>query len=369
MDRIYYILCMAGLLCFACTTKQEEASDRNFQVNGDTVRVVADSPVMAKIKTDEVKTAPYQASFSVSGVVEAIPNHYAQIASPFSGRITQSFVRLGQKVHKGSPIFEISSPDFFDTGKNYYQAKQEMDLAEKSLKREKDLLANKVGVQKEVEEAEVNYELKRKDYENALAALKVFQINPDEMVLGQPLVVRSPIDGEVVGNNIVIGQYFKDDADPIAVIADLNRVWVAANVKEKDLALISNLKQVDIALVAYPGKTFTGEIYHVSEMLDEETRSVQVLIECDNPERMMKPAMYASVKLTDEATETVLIPTSAIMQREDDAYVMLDKGDNLYVRRSVVIAGIDGNKSIISSGLEAGDKIVTEGAFYFIDAQ
>ena len=171
MDRIYYILCMAGLLCFACTTKQEEASDRNFQVNGDTVRVVAGSPVMAKIKTDEVKTAPYQASFSVSGVVEAIPNHYAQIASPFSGRITQSFVRLGQKVHKGSPIFEISSPDFFDTGKNYYQAKQEMDLAEKSLKREKDLLANKVGVQKEVEEAEVNYELKRKDYENALAAL------------------------------------------------------------------------------------------------------------------------------------------------------------------------------------------------------
>ena len=122
-------------------------------------------------------------------------------------------------------------------------------------------------------------------------------------------------------------------------------------------------------MVAYPGKTFTGEIYHVSEMLDEETRSVQVLIECDNPERMMKPAMYASVKLTDEATETVLIPTSAIMQREDDAYVMLDKGDNLYVRRSVVIAGIDGNKSIISSGLEAGDKIVTEGAFYFIDAQ
>ena len=67
MDRIYYILCMAGLLCFACTTKQEEASDRNFQVNGDTVRVVAGSPVMAKIKTDEVKTAPYQASFSVSG--------------------------------------------------------------------------------------------------------------------------------------------------------------------------------------------------------------------------------------------------------------------------------------------------------------
>ena len=61
-----------------------------------------------------------------------------------------------------------------------------MELALKSLNREKDLMKNKVGVQKELEEAEVNYELKKKDYENMVAALKVFQINPDEMALGQP---------------------------------------------------------------------------------------------------------------------------------------------------------------------------------------
>lgn len=369
MNIIHPMICMAGLLCFACTSKQEVAIGGDFQVSGDTVKVASGSPVLGKIKTNEVRLAPYQASFSVSGVVEAIPNHYAQIASPFAGRITQSFVRLGQKVHKGSPIFEISSPDFFDSGKNYYQAKQEMELAKKCLKREKDLLANKVGVQKEVEEAEVNYELKRKDYENALAALKVFQINPDEMALGQPLVVRSPIDGEVVANDIVIGQYFKEDAEPVAVVADLSQVWVAANVKEKDLASVSNLKQVEISLVAYPGMTFTGDIYHVSEMLDEETRSVQVLIVCDNPERKMKPAMYASVKLTDEASDAVLVPTSAILQKEDDAYVLLAVDENLYVKKNVVTSGADGDKSIIRSGLKAGDRIVTEGAFYFIDAQ
>ena len=89
--------------------------------------------------------------------------------------MTRSFIRLGQKVDKGSPLFEISSPDFFETGKVYYQAKQEMELASKNLCREQDLYAHKVSAQKEVEEAEVNYELKKKDYENALAALKVFQ--------------------------------------------------------------------------------------------------------------------------------------------------------------------------------------------------
>ena len=123
----------------------------------------------------------------------------------------------------GSPVFEISSPSFFETGKGYYQAKQEVwSCALKSLKkREKDLLQSKVGVQKELEEAEVNYELKKKDYENAVAALKVFQIEPEDLVLGQPLIVRSPIAGEIVTDRIVIGQYIKEDAEPVAVIANL----------------------------------------------------------------------------------------------------------------------------------------------------
>lgn len=76
-----------------------------------------------------------------------------------------------------------------------------------------------------------------------MAALKVFQIEPDQLVLGQPMIVRSPISGEIVKNNIVIGQFMKDDADPVAVVADLNEVWVAANVKEKDMSLLSSLKR------------------------------------------------------------------------------------------------------------------------------
>lgn len=75
--------------------------------------------------------------------------------------------------------------------------------------------------------------VKEKDYENMVAALKVFQINPDEMALGQPLIVRSPIAGEVVKDRIVIGQYMKEDAEPVAVIADLSKVWVVAHVKRR----------------------------------------------------------------------------------------------------------------------------------------
>ena len=209
--------------------KQEEKDNTDISLKGNIIEIGAGSPILAHLKTEKVALEPYSVDFTTSGVVKAIPTSYAEIASPFAGRIVRSFVRLGQHVMPGSPIFEISSPEFYETGKIYYQAKQEMELAQKSLKRERDLVDNKVGVKKELEEAEVNYELKKKDYENARASLKVFQINPDRVVLGQPLIIRSPIAGEVVTDQMVIGQYIKEDAAPVAVIANLSKVWFVAH--------------------------------------------------------------------------------------------------------------------------------------------
>lgn len=160
----------------------------------------------------------------------------------------------------------------------------------------------------------------------------------------------------------------KDDADPVAVVADLNEVWVAANVKEKDMSLLSSLKKVEISLVSQSNQTFSGTIYHINEMLDEDTRSVEVLVACDNKERLMKPAMYATVKLTDEPAESILIPTSAILQEEEQAYVLVSSSNNKFLKRKVETSATDGDKSVITSGLQPGEKYVSDGAFYLLNA-
>ena len=339
----------AIVLCACHSHEQASEVASSITLKGDTIHIGEASPVLSRLALDTVRRAPYRMEFTTSGVVKAIPSHYAEIASPFAGRIVNSCVRLGQKVVPGSPIFEISSPTFFETGKAYYQAKQEMELAGKSLKREKDL--------------------KKQDYENAAAALKVFQIDPDELVAGHPLVVRSPIAGEVVTDRIVLGQYMKEDSEPVAVIADLNKVWVVAHVKEKDLPLIQTLDEVEIRLVALPDRALTGKIYHISEMLDEDTRSVEVIIECDNRDRLMKPAMYGTVRLSDCEASLIRIPTSAILQEEEHTYVLKALGKNDFRRQPVQTGQTEGGKSVILSGLNAGDRIVSAGAFYLLDAR
>ena len=96
------------------------------------------------------------------------------------------------------------------------------------------------------------------------------------------------------------------------------------------MSLIQALDEVEIRLVAMPDKPISGKIYHISEMLDPDTRSVEVLIECDNSTRLMKPEMYGTVKLSDREAEVIRIPTSAILQEEENMYVLVELGNNDY---------------------------------------
>ena len=323
-----------------------------------------DSHILTGITTQTVSATDYRASFSTTGTVKAISSKYAEIATPFAGRVTKSFVRPGQKVSPGSPVFEISSPDFFEVGKAYFQAKQEMELARKNMDRERDLFNNNVGVAKDVEEAETNFELRKKDYENALAAINVYQIDTENMVLGQPLIVKSPIGGTIVKSNIVIGQYIKDDADPLAIVADLDKVWVVAHVKEKDIPILYNIDDVDISMTAMPDVRVKGLVYHIGELLDETTRTVEVIVDCDNPGHSMKPFMYGTVHFHNTATKAIILPSTAIMQEQENDYVLIETAKGKFVRRKVEIESVDVESVRVISGITEGESVVVEGGIF-----
>ena len=356
-------------LSVSCHSKSNNGPSANYLIKGDTIFIPVNSNLKEKIKTTVLNATPYHHKHSASGIVKAIPNNYAQIASPFAGRITKSFIRLGQHVEVNSPIFEISAPSFFDAGKAYYQAKQEMQLAEKNLRRQRDLLKNGVGIQKDMEESEVTYELSKRDYENSIASLNVYHVNPDDMILGQPLIVRSPIAGEVIADNLVIGQYVRDDAGPQALVAELSKVWVVGQLKEKDISSIHETDEVEIEAAGIPGLIIKGVVYHISEMLDETTRSVEVFIECANSGRNLKPGMYATVQFTHKEDSSILIPVSAVMQMEESSFVFVKSKSNGFVKRMIKTAGTDNDLVIIKSGLMADEEIVTEGAFYLLEAK
>ncbi len=351
----------------SCNSKSSLQQDESLALHGDTIVVPVNSNLAEKLNTEEITSELYSVEVSTFGIVRAIPNNYAEIAAPFAGRITRSFIKLGQHVEIDDPVFEISSPSFYEAGKMYYQAKQEMQLAEKNLKRQQDLYKNGVGIQKDLEEAEVTFELYKHDFENAIASLKVFKVDPERLVLGQPLIVRSPIAGDIISNDIVIGQYLKEDADHVAIVAELTKVWIVAQVKEKDLSSLHESEEIEISSATLNGNIIKGRIYHISDILDEETRSIQIYIECDNTNHLLKSGMYVSVRFIEQARKNILIPSTSVFQKEDESFVFVSEGDSVYTKRNVVLTQATGNRLLLKSGLQAGETIVNNGGYYLLE--
>lgn len=367
MKKILF-LWLAALFA-ACHDGDEKTEPQSLLVRGDTVVITDTNIFRAKLTINDVRLQPFKARITSSGIVRAISNNYAEVASPFAGRITKSYVRLGQHVKVDDPIFEISSPSYFEAGKAYFQTKQEMQLAEKNLRRQKDLFANGVGIEKEVEEADAAYDLASRDFENSVARLRVFRVKPEELVLGQPLIIRSPITGEIVENKLVLGQYLKEDSEPVVIVAELSKVWVVAQMKEKDIKSIHESDEVEIRLTGIPDIPIKGKVYFISELLDEETRSVQVFIECSNEDRMMKPGMYVSAEFSSAGRLAAVIPSSAVFQAEGNNFVFAEVGSGIFVRHRIDFTMDNENMVIVESGLNPGDRIVINGGILLLEAR
>lgn len=366
---ILLLFATTSIILYSCNDKKEASENTSsYLTKGDTIILQKNSPIISKLVLHTIQEEEYNPNLITVGTVKAIPNTYAEIASPFAGRILRSYVKLGQKVMPGSPLFSVSSKDYFAAQKDYRDAQQEYRQSELNLKRQQDLLQHGVGIQRETEEATTEFQIKKTALANASGALKIFK-NGDKMSLNTPLVVVSPIQGEVVTNNIVMGQYLKEDAPPIAVVAELSKVWIAGQVKEKDIRFLQNLTGVEVSITAFPDKKIAGKIYHINEMVNEETRSVEVLVECDNNDRLLKPGMFVNVKFINTPEKKVFVPAKAVLQFNDKNYVMVQTSKNEYVKKYVETGITENNKIQILNGLRSGETIITDGAFYLLDTK
>ena len=337
---------------------------KNAFVSGDTAFVPSGSPLRTKLKMYTVNNQDYNAQFTTTGVVKPLPGHMAKVASPFEGRIVRSFITLGQKVNTGSSLFEVTSSDYLEYVKTFFQAKRERELVEKNYQRKKDLLETGISSKREFEEAKLEFDLAEQEYEKSAAILKILGLDPEKADLTQPLIVRSPITGEIVKTDITVGQYIKSDAEAIVTIADINKIWVVANVKEKDLGAISLNDQVEVFTESMPDHPIKGVVNYIGDIMNQETRSVEVFIECQNPLHSLKCGMFVTVLFYHELNDAIIIPASSVLQDYDQSYLFVQLGQDVFVKKQVTVNSTGDRKLIVHSGLKTGDIIISEGSIY-----
>lgn len=359
----FYLFTGLCLLLVACKQNNSTGESAGIQYKGDTIIVSESSPILKEMIVEKSYLQDFSGEFRTVGTIRPVSGKLAEITPPFSGRIGKAFVKLGQKVNVGSPVLEMGSSEFFEATKTYYAAQSANELARRNYDRQKELAANGVASQRDLELAQSEAHIADQEFEQAKATLEIFNIDASSFQMGQPLRIVSPIAGEVVKCNITMGSYAKEDSEPLAVIADLSHVWVAALVKEKYFGAIKHGDRVEVFTDASPNKIIWGTISYIGEMLDEETRSLEVIVECDNADRGLKLGMFCEVHFLSSPTKAIVLPSTAIMQEQDNAYVLIEVAKGKFIRRKVEAESIDMDNVRIINGIAENEDIVVKGGF------
>jgi RND family efflux transporter MFP subunit len=181
------------------------------------------------------------------------------------------------------------------------------------------------------------------------------QINPI-------ITLYSPISGKVIEHNAILGDMVDQETE-ILTIMDPSVLCIHAEIYERDIAKIRIGQEVEATVPAYPGETFKGKISFISDVLNEETRTITVRSEVENREYKLKPGMFANINiLLNHQTKTLVLPLEAVLDEGDDHIVFL-KVDGKYIPR-IIKTGIRNNGLVeVLAGVEEGAEVVTIGNF------
>lgn len=181
------------------------------------------------------------------------------------------------------------------------------------------------------------------------------------------MTVRAQFGGAVMEKLVLPGAYIMP-GDKLFNLADLSSVWMYADVFEKDIAAIQVGQDVTVTTTAWPGESFPGRVGFINPVLDDATRTMKVRIELNNPDGKLKPNLFANAALSVPLAETLVIPSSSLLDTGKRKIVFVAEGQDDFVKRDLVTGSEAQGYVQVLSGLQPGETIVIAAAF-LIDSQ
>lgn len=314
---------------------------------------VADSPGTVRIspsvvnnlgvKTGQVESGYLSTLIKTVGYVQFDPSQLSHVHSRVSGWIEKLYVEAeGDYIERGKRLFDLYSPELLN-------AQEEL------------LLALDRGNRKLIEAAE--------------SRLKALQM-PNFVIKGlkKDRKVRQTIPVYAQGNGIVgdlkisNGFYIKPDMTLLS-ISNLDKIWVEAEVFERQLQMVAEGDSAQLSTEAFPSKTWSGVVDYIYPILDPKTRTLKVRIELDNTDKLLKPNMYMQASINHEMTEKMLlIPREAVIRTGGTDRVVLDLGEGRFKSINVQTGRNSESSFEVLGGLVEGDSIVLAAQF-LIDSE
>lgn len=294
------------------------------------------------VKVKDVIPQVFSDNFKVVGVIK--PFTSAKVSSEEGGVITYltkdkgSYVRKGEILARIKKDVELASLE---------QTEAQVELARMNYEKQKQLYEDNATT-------EIQYLTAKWQYE---AAVRGADILKTRLKTG---FVRSPISG-VVDDKFMNKGEMSAPGSPIFSIIDISTVKISAGVPEMYLTKVKQGQSVKVTIDVLPGVEFEGKINYIAPALVGASRTFEIEILIKNGDKLLKPGMNANVQISEFSVDNaVVVEQDMIVDYGDVQYLFVLDGDAAK-KRELKIGGRNGNMVLIESGLNPGDKLITDG--------
>jgi cobalt-zinc-cadmium efflux system membrane fusion protein len=335
------------------------------------ISLAPDAIQRAGIKTVAATKGTATTTLHLPGVVQ--PNAYknVDVTSLVSGRVTLVKAELGQRVMQNEVLATVYSPDLADAQTAFITAKANRDAHGLKLTRTQRLYAIGAASREELEQMTAQATEMDRMLETARARLVLLGIPEDRAQrLASPadvvtsFDVKSPIGGIITKRTANPGLNI-DLSTPLFTVTDLSTVWVVADLYERDFASVGVGSPVATTTTAYPGLELRGRVQYIDPQVQAETRTAKLRAEVPNSGLRLRLGMFVDVSIgARTARPVVMVPKSAVQSVGPQTVVYVSTALGRFVPREVTVGDTMGNEIAITSGVDPGDQVVTEGAFF-----
>jgi membrane fusion protein, heavy metal efflux system len=351
------------------------------------------SPTPAQLSTltlEKVAAGQAEQVTTASGSIQADGDLSTPVLLPYSGQVMKVLVDAGQVVTAGQPLLTIRTSDFVDARNTLFAAEATLRSTQAALRnarrnaeRAKALVETAGGARKDYQQALTDLAASEAEERSAEAAvgaardkLAILGKSPSEIRrlesvrevsgLHEVTTFHAPIGGTIASRDVSPGQYVGVGGDkPVFTITDASRVWLQAQIAESDASSVHLGDKVEVVTPAWPGRKFTAVIDLIGAGLDPVTHRLPVRATIANPDRALKPQMFASFSIQHFSAGTrLLVPATAVIHEGDSARVWVLRPDRRLASRPVRLGEEQGGRIEITAGLRAGETIVTSGAIF-----
>ena len=312
--------------------------------------------LLHSIKVDTIYERPVLNEFRLTGKVTYDQDAVVKIYPLVSGNVLEVKASLGDYVSKDQVLAVIKSGEMAGFENDLVSARSNLVVAEKNFSAAEDMFKSGITSEKEFTATQKELDKARSELKKAETILSIYGNDKQTN-----FIVKAPISGYVVEKFITPNMQIRaDNSNNLFTISDLKKIWIMANVYETDIAHIKVNEKATVTTLAYPEMVFRGVIDKVYSVLDPDNKTLKVRIQLDNRDGLLKPEMFASVIVQEKLNKEMLaMPSNSVVFDQNQFWAVVYKGPCDVEARKLDIFATNHVYSYVISGLNPGDKIIS----------